>query len=386
MKRLIVCLDGTWNVPDAGPNPTNVVKIMRAIRDAGSDGAPQVTFYDKGVGTGGPIDRIRGGAFGRGLDTNVQDGYRFLCNNYVPGDEIYLFGFSRGAFTARSLAGFIGWMGLLEKSAMARLPEAWQSYKDHDEALRAELRAVHGRAEKRAVRIRCVGVWDTVGALGIPGKLGNSFTRGKYRFHDTQLGDHIDFGFHALSIDERRGPFEPTLWSTLVDNDISTERVRQVWFPGVHSNVGGGYRDAGLSDLALDWMIGEVSRATDLVFDRGYCREQVSGDPEATLCDSLSMYWISRAIPYLRVMGGASVERAWPVRWLGRWLERSNRPPAGEQYVNEMLHWSALARLGKDAPWQHGDERRMRTYRPANLRAARDALPVVQPDGSIVTG
>ena len=129
-KRLVVCLDGTWNGPDQGRNPTNVVKIMEAIRPSDAAGTRQVTFYDAGVGAdGGRIDRITDGFTGRGLDQNVRDGYRFLAHNWEPGDEIYLFGFSRGAFTARSLCGFLSACGLLERDAMQRLLEAWELYR-----------------------------------------------------------------------------------------------------------------------------------------------------------------------------------------------------------------------------------------------------------------
>lgn len=118
-RRFIVCFDGTWNTPDKGENPTNVVKMVRAVRNLAGD-VSQVTFYDKGVGTGGPVNKITGGAMGEGLTANMVDGYRFLANNYEDGDEIYTFGFSRGAYTARSLVGFLGLAGLISpRSASA---------------------------------------------------------------------------------------------------------------------------------------------------------------------------------------------------------------------------------------------------------------------------
>jgi len=114
-SRLIVCFDGTWNTPDQAGNPTNVVKILRAITARGGD-KTQIVFYDKGVGTGGFTDKILGGASGKGLTENMIDGYRFLANNYQDGDELYIFGFSRGAYTARALAGLIHFAGLLTPS------------------------------------------------------------------------------------------------------------------------------------------------------------------------------------------------------------------------------------------------------------------------------
>ncbi len=128
-KRIILCFDGTWNTPDSGQNPTNVVKLMRAIRRNDGKGIPQVTYYHTGVGTHGLTDSWLGGAFGKGLGQNIQDGYRFLANNHCdPDDEIYIFGFSRGAFTARSLAGFISASGLVHKQKMDELPLAWESH------------------------------------------------------------------------------------------------------------------------------------------------------------------------------------------------------------------------------------------------------------------
>jgi uncharacterized protein (DUF2235 family) len=245
-----VCLDGTWNRPDDKLNATNVVKIMRAIRHSDDDGIQQIAFYDKGVGTGGPIDKITGGAFGRGLDENVRDGYRFLANNYEPDDEIYIFGFSRGPYTARSLAGFIGACGLLNKHEMGRLMEAWEIYLT-PKAKRDGVRmgALHAEADT-GVRIRCIGVWDTVGALGVPVERLKFMNRGKFQFHDTNLGAGVDCALHAIGIDEKRGPFAPTLWQT--DTPNPGQIIEQVWFAGVHSNIGGSCDDKGLSDLTLD--------------------------------------------------------------------------------------------------------------------------------------
>ena len=210
MRRLIVCFDGTWNTPDKGDNPTNVVKMVRAIRsEAGS--VPQITFYDKGVGTGGPLDRILGGASGAGLTANVVDGYRFLANNYVSGDEIYLFGFSRGAYTARSLAGLVGLTGLLAPihlgGDLTKAVLGFYRDKDLNPAQKREKTAGLKLDRYEDVRIRCVGVWDTVGSLGIPTDLGRRFLGGKYYFHDVELSGMVDVALHAVAIDEKRGAF-----------------------------------------------------------------------------------------------------------------------------------------------------------------------------------
>ena len=375
-KRLVVCLDGTWNTPDDKLNPTNVVKIMRAIRHTSDDGTKQITFYDKGVGTGGPIDRIRGGTFGRGLGDNVRDGYRFLANNYERGDEIYIFGFSRGAFTARSLAGFIGACGLLTKDTMGKLMRAWNLYRtpemkrDED-----EVRAIRELA-RSDLPIKCVGVWDTVGALGIPVERLKWINRGNYQFHDTTLGANIHCALHAIAIDEKRGPFAPTLWQTA--DHTEPQVVEQVWFPGVHSNIGGSYDDPGLSDLALDWMIKRVCKHTKLAFDDGYIPEHIRGKPLGTMYESRSpLYTVSRVLPYQRVLGGQD-------HWVRRFFPRTNRPDSGKAFVNEMIHQSALDRFGQVAPVQHGDKRWEEKYQPENLNAAQGKLPVVGYPGEVI--
>ena len=282
-KRLVVCLDGTWNSPDQGKNPTNVVKIMEAVRPTDAMGTRQITFYDAGIGAdAGRIDRIADGFTGRGLEQNVRDGYRFLAHNWEPGDEIYLFGFSRGAFTARSLCGFLSACGLLERHAMRRLLEAWELYRLPEEQRPPDRLAALRAVSRCDVKVECIGVWDTVGALGVPGELLQAFNR-EHRFHDTELCDMVDCAFHAVAIDEKRGPFGPTLWQKPKGERLKQRAVEQVWFPGVHSNVGGSCADAGLSDLALHWMIRRVQAHTALAFDERYITAHVKPDPMAEI-------------------------------------------------------------------------------------------------------
>ncbi len=381
MKRLIVCLDGTWNKPDQEDKITNVVKIMRALKPHDENGMAQIVFYDKGVGTGGPIDRLRGGALGRGLEDNIKDGYRFLANNYDKDDEIYLFGFSRGAFTARSLAGFIGWLGLVRKAELHHLGEIWKEYRDRKKGAKVSEQWKKLTWEHE-VRIKCVGVWDTVGALGIPTKkIAVRVLHKKYEFHDTTLGDYIDHAFHALAIDEKRGPFEPTLWSVEEGLSESPERVQQVWFAGVHSDIGGGYKEAQLSDISLMWMVRRVHLATGLCFDDAYLSDQahVSPDPLGVHHDSLGWYVYSKYLPFHRVIGHHVVK----ISWLARTMRRFNKPEEGYKYVNEMIHRSALERFGKNAPFKKGAETRDVPYTPENLKKAMGKLPVVEDDGSI---
>jgi Uncharacterized alpha/beta hydrolase domain (DUF2235) len=376
-KRLVVCLDGTWNTPDKGDNPTNVVKMMRAVRASAADGMPQIAFYDRGIGTDGKVDRVIGGAFGRGLAENVKDGYRFLANNYERGDEIYIFGFSRGAYTARSLAGFIGYCGVMPKTLMDRLPEIWLAWQDRDDPTDEQRAMLQDLCSTGCtdVRITCLGVWDTVGTLGIPAESLQWVNRGRYEFLNTELGKHVDHAFHALAIDEKRGPFGPTLWQKPDHNGNRT--IEQVWFAGVHSNVGGSYPDAGLSDLALQWMIARVRATCALEFDEKYIDAYVHGDPLAALYESRNLlYTVSRFLPYQRLIGQNQVSAS----WLRRLFPRTNRPEPGCTFVNEMIHRSALDRFGKRAKIDGGREA---VYEPANLAAAIGKLPVVEYDGSI---
>lgn len=254
MRRLIVCCDGTWNHPDQkgrndGPRkPSNIVKIARSINPIDSDGVSQIVFYDKGVGTGNTWDKISGGIKGKGLDENIIDAYRFLANNYHDEDEIYIFGFSRGAYTARSLTGFIQHVGMLPKFHTYFTPEAFQLYQNKDEDI-SFFRTNH---QSKDVKIKFIGVFDTVGSMGIPLKIFNNHNINKYSFHDTKLGTIIDNAYHALAIDERRKPFNPTLWD---DSILPHQKMEQRWFAGVHTNIGGGYEKDGLANITLHWML-----------------------------------------------------------------------------------------------------------------------------------
>lgn len=298
MKRLVVCCDGTWNRRDAGERATNVAKLADAVAATGGD-VRQVVFYDAGVGTGGLVDRVLGGATGKGLAKNVLDAYRFLVEAHDDGDELFLVGFSRGAYTARSVVGMVRKCGILRRDAAGHLQEAYRLYRSQvhpdDEAAEA-FRAAHAKP----VRVRFLGVWDTVGALGIPGGLFRAFNRRRYAFHDVQLSRIVDVACHALAIDERRRSFRPTLWSTTPD---PRQTVRQDWFPGVHSNVGGGYVATGLSDIALDWMMGHA-RDAGLAFAPG-ARERLAPAPSGPMMDSRKGPW--RLLPgaWRRIGDGA---------------------------------------------------------------------------------
>ncbi len=259
-KRLIVCCDGTWNRADAD-TVTNIEKIARTIQtdSARSGGVPQQVLYLAGVGTAGyRADRLLGGAFGLGLFANVKTAYRWLALNYDAGDEIFVLGFSRGAYTARSIAGMIGRVGLLRGDALVdgKLGEACDRYRLR-ETPKPEWSSPEDFREEfchETVPIRFLGVFDTVGALGVPGAV-----RRRHQFHDVRLGSGVVTARQALAIDEPRMKFEPCLWQRPVP-EWEPERIKQVWFEGAHSDVGGGYagEECGLSNTALLWMAAEA--------------------------------------------------------------------------------------------------------------------------------
>ncbi len=256
-KNIVLCADGTWNTPhgsDVAGN-TNVRKLYMALLN----GAGQLKYYDSGVGTDGtPIDHLVGGAMGEGLFQKMQDCYAFLGNVYDPGDKIFLFGFSRGAFTARSVGGMIAAFGVPTINLDNRtFVQVFDAYREPDparkKALKDQLTQAYGLTE---VTVEMVGVWDTVGSMGIPGIFFNVFNAKRYGFLDTTLHECIKHGYHAICIDEKRAQFEPTLWTnpdgTLLANN---EQIEQVWFPGVHCDVGGSYAASQLSDITLSWMM-----------------------------------------------------------------------------------------------------------------------------------
>jgi uncharacterized protein (DUF2235 family) len=259
-KRLIVLCDGTWNRAENldrhKRKPTNVVKIARAIQPVALDGTTQVTYYDEGVGNNPGLDRWLGGGLGAGLDRNIREAYRFLLYNYTLGDSIFFFGFSRGAYTVRSLAGFIQHLGLLPKIHDFFVPEAYALYRqrppaeEDQTAWQQKVGAFRVKHEARTIAIKFVGVWDTVGALGVPLSLFTLFNRRRYHFHDARLCPIIQHAYHALAIDEQRRTFQPTLW----ENPCSGQVLEQRWFAGVHTNVGGGYEHDGLANCSLHWM------------------------------------------------------------------------------------------------------------------------------------
>jgi hypothetical protein len=200
-----------------------------------------------------------------GLSGNVKDAYRFLVDAYEPGDELYLFGFSRGAFTARSVAGLVRNCGILRRENADRVEEAWALYRDRIEKPSGTAATLFRGTYAHETRIHFIGVWDTVGSLGIPlaGPRRLPVVRlvnRRWAFHDTELSSRVDGAFHALAVDEQRGPFAPTLWHQQPGDAEKGRELKQVWFAGVHSDVGGGCPDTALSDVALLWMVHQARR------------------------------------------------------------------------------------------------------------------------------
>ena len=301
-KNIIFCADGTWNNPDEDENadytadPTNVYKTFMCLDGSLSPDSlrkadeqekelikggtnQQIAKYIHGVGDSrNPIIKLMGGAFGAGVISRIVRGYTFISRNYESGANIVIVGFSRGAYTARALAGLIASQGLLAASitkdkelAYRCGAEAWYRHRKaaisnpfnlaHLAELTAVLPAFISRDSLKEsdlvpiANILAVAVWDTVGALGFPDYAGGQHVDA-FKFADTKLSPKVMRGFHAVALDERRNDFTPTLWDP-------APSVSQVLFPGAHADVGGGYpmtnNESGLSDGALKWMMEQLA-------------------------------------------------------------------------------------------------------------------------------
>ena len=331
MKRLVVCCDGTWNRPDhidrGVAAPTNVAKLALALADRDAEDNPQLLHYQAGVGTR-RREQLLGGGFGVGLSRNVQECYRFVVDNYEPGDKLYLFGFSRGAFTARSTVGLVRNAGILMPQHRDRIKDAYRLYRDPDKD--TEPRGIEAELFRRSyshpeVFVEFVGVWDTVGALGIPidGFRPPLLTK-LWTFHDTKLSRYVLHAYHAIAIDERRRPFRPTLWERQAD--AGDQKLEQVWFAGVHCDIGGGYRDPSLSEIPLLWMVDKardcglsfkpdhfVAKGTDADAKKRRSGIEVAPDPLGELRNSYTRFYRLMPPHPRRLAGdnGADVDGGW---------------------------------------------------------------------------
>jgi uncharacterized protein (DUF2235 family) len=271
-KRLAIFLDGTWNA--VGDN-TNVWRLKSLCAPNDSNGIVQLIYYDIGV------NGFIGGAFGKGLNDNVTQAYEWLIDNYSPGDDIFIFGFSRGAYTARSLAGLIAKHGMLKAGAPLGVKQLYERYKRKDDRTVWQLQLASSQGGlsdatleetwllkySQPINIKMVGVWDTVGALGIPFFSIQGISRQTFGFLHTGLRTMIENGYHALAIDEHRKDFAPTLWTIRKPKDPQTftapprdlSSVEQRWFVGAHANVGGGCESDLLAQIPLRWMMKKAS-------------------------------------------------------------------------------------------------------------------------------
>lgn len=259
-RKLIVLFDGTWN---NGRDRTNVYQLYQLLAERDRQGQAQLARYIEGVGTR-PHTRLFGGLFGIGLTDNLMEGYHWLCDNYLENDEIYSFGFSRGAYTARSLVGMIRKCGLLNNASKNHLDMALGLYRNREAAPFEELASDFRARHSREIRVKMIGVWDTVGRLGIP-VAGVPLGSDRYRWHDTRLSKIVDYAYHAIAVDEYREDFNVAVWEDLVKPE--NRKVEQRWFIGAHSNVGGGYDHDRLHRISLQWMLDKAD-ATGLCFTR----------------------------------------------------------------------------------------------------------------------
>ena len=390
-KNIILLLDGTWNDADQGVRDTNIVRLRQIIAksldrphaksvapmaagsakivDAGTyNGTEQIVFCERGVGTG--LDWLSGGALGDGLDGNIRRAYKFLSYHYVPDDKIFIFGFSRGAYTARSLVGLIGAAGLLRREYCTADNEhvAWSYYRtppnDRLPGIWTGLAPlVHPR---ETFTIQCVGVFDTVGALGVPLKGFWRLNRQRYEFHNVELSSITKVNLHALAVDEHRQPFQATVWRKPMFKHFETV-TEQVWFPGAHADVGGSYIDEtkrksrrlkALDDISLDWMLRRVkTHCPGFPFNsNGAWRSPAPCFAQSAAHEPRWLFY--RLWPLAqRMPANYSRRPRWWLRETTVCTDRHADP------IAEMVHISVLARLGKRVRvgWFQ------KTYRPWNL-------------------
>ncbi len=263
VKRLALFLDGTWNTLD---DDTNVWRLKSLCAKS----PEQLVYYSAGVGTQRG-EHLSGGMFGIGINEEVTTAYEWLSEHYETDAQVFIFGFSRGAFTARSLAGFISTCGLLKPGSPVSLKQLYQRYRNGTaKSVRALGRVARDglsqedawiKEYSRPIPIWFQGVWDTVGTLGVPLPCVPKVSRADFAFLETDLRINDTHAYHALAIDEHRAAFAPTLWvkNALKSGDTFPPRpidqVEQRWFVGAHSNVGGGYENDLLAQIPLRWLM-----------------------------------------------------------------------------------------------------------------------------------
>lgn len=364
-RTLALFFDGTWNT---APSDTNVRRLFlgtdaatafeatmggstRQTSDPKGD-LSQVKYYHPGVGTKWD-EKLRGGAFGYGLSRNIKDGYLWLTQAYEPGDRLFIFGFSRGAYTARSLVGLMRKCGIPREPLPGLVREAYHIYREKQWAPDGrEAAAFKATFSWPDVRVAFIGVWDTVGALGVPVHQ-VPFGSDWYRWHDTDLSRMVENAYHAIALDEHRPDFNATLWSN-TKAPAPHQYVEQRWFSGSHGDVGGGYPDGMLWQIPLAWMEEAAAR-------HGFgLRTRTTIDPGAHLSamhDSLDDFALGlyRRLP-----------------WIYPYFRVRNNG------VNETIDGSVWARIQDP----DGRDERGSAYRPPSLGGARSPADLVA--GSVV--
>ena len=297
-RNIIICCDGTGN--DYGVHKTNVVRVCEIAVKSDS----QLVHYDPGVGTDGEaftpriiskfVKTIWQQAFGTGLQRNVGEAYRFLMKVYRPGDKVYIFGFSRGAYTARSLAGMLSRCGLLYFGLDNLVEQASNLYNKNESHLQ---RGFKDNFCARPCPVHFIGVWDTVESLGlITGR----------KFHDCRLNPEIKHAYHAVALDEKRRKFPPCLWEET--NIAEGQTMEQVWFAGVHADVGGWYKERGLSDIALLWMLKKAEQCGMQLDSQKLAK--IKGDPSGKIHNSYTLWWWLLLTHKRKVLPGGKVHNS----------------------------------------------------------------------------
>lgn len=328
-KNIALLFDGTWNEPSETRDPeectdTNVRRFYDAIKTASDEGWHQERWYNAGVGTEW-MNRFRGGTFGYGLDKHIVEGYAKLCELYAPEDRVYLLGFSRGAYTARSLVGMVRHAGLLRSPDRQAVYAAYDLYRANDKGPDSRVAREFRARNSVEIPIQFVGVWDTVGALGVPLKLFKGFNAERHGFHDIKLSRIVRNAFHAVALDEHREPYAVTLWGPKSPDDLE-QRLEQVWFAGAHADVGGGYAAQPLANPPLRWM---QRRAAE-------CGLSIDVLPEPEEPEVRRLEYLADANDsYQQFMGGA----------FAKLRPRFYRTVGREKDGGQTLHHSLLRRL-----------------------------------------
>ena len=376
-KNIAIFLDGTWN---SVQDNTNIWRMSALCSPVHRDGTRQVNLYDEGVGTAWG-ERFRGGILGYGLDRSVLRAYRWLIQTYTPGDRVYIFGFSRGAYTARSLTGLIAKCGLLQAGAPLSIEQVFDRYREAKTLrplyqLEFEKRELSRRERGKAtttrpipefsreeqwllaysqrIKIQLIGVFDSVGSLGIP--FGNipGLSRSSFQFHHTRLSNLFEYAYQALAVDEHRRDFTPTLWTKFSPHEPNAiarsepkvePMVEQRWFSGAHANIGGGYPNDRLAQLPLSWLVEKATQA-----GLGF-RYPVTVDPNSNLDPVADSYSdMAYGLYKLATLG----KRRY--RTIGKSEFPVSDPPGTVSNVNETIDVSVFSR------WQNDKE-----YRPPSI-------------------